>query len=144
MPKFGKKSLEVRSTLHPDLVTIVDTVVEFFDISLIEGHRTEARQRELFSTGKSRVTWPHSKHNKNPSEAVDIMPYHSLIPHIDWEHTDSINHLAGFVRGVAVVLFQQGKISHLVRWGGDWDRDYDIRERRTFIDSPHYELYRPV
>lgn len=143
MPKFGRRSFEVRNALHPDLMLIFDTVIQHFDCSLIEGYRPKERQDMLFEQGFSDVKWPNGKHNVSPSLAVDAMPWHQERPHIDWAHSKSITHLAGFVRGVAVVLFSQRRITHLIRWGGDWDRDFDVRERQAFNDSPHYELYLP-
>ena len=74
--------------------------------------------------------------------AVDSMPWLTDRPHIDWEHSPSIYHFAGVVKGVAFMLYQMGEIKHLVRWGGDWDNDFDVREKQ-WVDSPHYELYKP-
>jgi len=146
MPKFGRHSLEVRDTLHPDLQLIVDEVIEVFDIRLIEGHRGQERQDALFNADppRTKVKFPNSKHNPLPSIAVDVMPYHPTPPHIDWNHSPSIHLLAGFMLATARQLFEAGKISHLLRWGGDWDRDYNIKEPRRFIDSPHYELFEPT
>jgi peptidoglycan L-alanyl-D-glutamate endopeptidase CwlK len=36
-------------------------------------------------------------------------------------------------------LLVEGKISHAIRWGGDWDSD-DIFDDQNFDDLPHFEL----
>lgn len=35
-------------------------------------HRNESEQDSAFARGESKLKWPHSKHNKLPSEAIDI------------------------------------------------------------------------
>lgn len=143
MPKYGARSMVTLGTLHPDLQKIFKTVLGMgYDHSLIEGHRGQSKQDRLFDEGKSKVKFPDGKHNSYPSLAVDAMPYFKDKPHIDWEHRPSIFHFAGIVRGVAFMLFSMGEITHLVRWGGDWDNDFDVREKQ-WDDSPHYELYKP-
>ena len=54
---FGQRSLENLSTCHPDLVEIMEKVLsyEVMDFSIIEGHRTVARQQLLFKDGKSQL-----------------------------------------------------------------------------------------
>lgn len=142
-PRYGERSLSVLATLHPDLQLIFRSVLEAgFDHVLICGHRPKADQDKAFAEGKSKVKFPNSKHNSQPSMAVDAMPWFKTAPNIDWGHSASIYHLAGIVRGIATSLYLQGKISHLVRWGGDWDGDFDVREKQ-WDDSPHYELYKP-
>ncbi|WP_232367585.1 M15 family metallopeptidase domain-containing protein [Alteromonas pelagimontana] len=49
---------------------------------------------------------------------------------------------AGFVQCVARQLYAEGKITHLVRWGGDWDMDGQTLDQK-FNDLPHFELYKP-
>lgn len=142
--KYGARSSRVLSTLHTDLQRIFQVVLDLgFDHSLIEGHRSKEDQDYYYESGKSKVQYPNSKHNTLPSLAVDAMPYFKDMPHIDWGHKPSIYHFAGVVKGVAASLFAQGETTHLVRWGGDWDNDFDVREKQ-WDDSPHFELYTPV
>jgi peptidoglycan L-alanyl-D-glutamate endopeptidase CwlK len=143
MPSYGKRSRKVLATLHPDLQVVFQAVLTLgFDHSLIEGHRDEETQNFYYDQGKSKLRFPGSKHNQLPSLAVDAMPWHNSLPHIDWDHFPSIFHFAGVVRGVAAMLYSEGKITHLIRWGGDWDRDFDVREKQ-WDDLPHFELYQP-
>jgi len=66
--------------------------------------------------------------------AVDAVPYP-----IDWEDTKRMIFFAGFVICTAKRLKKEGKISHDIRWGGDWDRDTELKDNR-FQDYPHFEL----
>jgi len=143
MASYGARSNRVLKTLHSDLQRIFETVLSMgFDHSLIEGHRDEETQNFYYDQGKSKLRYPGSKHNQSPSLAVDAMPWFVKRPHIDWGHSPSIYHFAGVVRGVASMLFHTGQISHLIRWGGDWDKDFDVREKQ-WDDTPHFELYQP-
>ena len=74
MPKFGRSSSEKLSTACIELQNICNQVIKIYDFSVIEGFRTKDRQNQLFSEGKSKVQFPNYKHNKNPSDAIDIVP----------------------------------------------------------------------
>jgi len=128
MPKFGKASLEKLDTLHTDLQKVLNGVIEMTDFTIIEGHRSQEKQDELFRDGKTKVR--SSKHNLSPSEAVDIAPWP-----IDWNNRERFFYLAGIVRGIAVGLGVD------IRWGGDWDSDGET-EDNEFDDLPHFELRR--
>lgn len=133
--KYGKKSKEVRATLDPRLQDIFDTVLEYYDHSLVEGHRPYDRQEELYTQGKTKVRGGKSKHNNDPSTAVDASPY--PIPE-KWGRASrkewvKFYHFAGFVMAVAIVKGVK------LRWGGDWDGDKDFDDQ-TFDDLVHFEI----
>ena len=44
MPRFGRTSLKRLNTCDEDLQALFKEVVKYFDCSVIEGHRNEARQ----------------------------------------------------------------------------------------------------
>jgi peptidoglycan L-alanyl-D-glutamate endopeptidase CwlK len=46
---------------------------------------------------------------------------------------------AGWVMCVAMRLFEKGKITHKLRWGGDWSMDW-YTEDQSFFDGVHFEL----
>jgi peptidoglycan L-alanyl-D-glutamate endopeptidase CwlK len=46
---------------------------------------------------------------------------------------------AGYVVGIADRLYEQGLMTKKVRWGGDWDKDWEASDN-TFDDFPHFEL----
>lgn len=134
MYSYGKTSRARLDTCHSDLVTIFNEVIKLVDVSILEGHRGEDKQDEFFSKKLSKLKWPNSKHNSLPSMAVDVAPWP-----IDWDDTDRFYQVVGIVKGVAHMLYEQGKITHKIRCGADWDMDGDIRDQ-TFNDLPHYEL----
>ena len=133
MAKFGRASMDRLATCHPDLQMLFNTVVEKYDCSILEGRRLGEKQDELYRQGKSKVKYPNSKHNYDPSYAVDVAPYHKDKPHIRWNNKESFYHFAGYVMGVA------SQMGIGIRWGGDWDGDKDLHDQ-TFYDLPHFEL----
>lgn len=132
MPKFSDASAKRLAECHPSLQLLFNAVIEKYDCTILCGHRGEQQQNEAFQQGLSKQQWPHSKHNKKPSLAVDVAPYP-----IDWKDRDRFYHFAGFVIGAAWVLGVK------IRWGGDWDRDGDLRDQ-SFYDLPHFELVEDV
>lgn len=134
MPAYGARSKSNLEECHQDLQTIFNEVIKYLDNSIIEGHRGEAEQNEVYRKGLSKVKYPNSKHNKQPSMAVDAVPYP-----IDWEDTNRMRYFAGHVMGIARLLKDRGIIDHNLRWGGDWDMDTELKDNR-FQDLPHFEL----
>ena len=105
------------------------------DFTVIETHRDKETQTNHFNEGRSKVKWPHSKHNRLPSRAIDIAPW--PIP-IDWGESDPkemarFYYLAGVVQGIA------SKYGIELRWGGDWDSD-SIFSDNGFDDLLHFEM----
>ncbi len=146
MPKFGTASSKRLASCHPDLITIFSAVIRRIDCIVIEGHRKEKRQNELYRTGKSQVQWPNSKHNTLPSMAVDVAVYHPERPHIHWSDADEFVWFAEKVSATANHLYHMGEIEHLIRSGTDWDQDgvrVDRDPDESFFDGPHFELYKP-
>lgn len=134
MPKFSQESFSILSTCHIDLQAIFFEVVKTFDCQVLVGHRDEADQHQAFLTGKSKLDWPNGKHNKSPSNAVDVAP-----TPIDWNHTNHFYWFAGYVMGIAQKLKDEGKISHGLRYGGDWSNNYN-NINQQFNDLVHFEL----
>ena len=131
MPSFGSKSKEELYTCDPRLVEVFEEVVKYFDCSVLEGRRNKEKQDEYYRIGRSKVQWPDSKHNcEEPelSKAADVAPYP-----IDWNDLDRFRYFAGFVVGIAATR------GITLRWGGDWDRDTDLKDQ-NFNDLPHFEL----
>ena len=128
MPKFGKKSMSKLETCHEDLQQLFYQVIKQFDCSVLEGHRGEELQNKYFDEGKSKVKFPKGRHNANPSNAVDVVPYP-----VDWDDRERFHLFAGFVLGIA----SQMGIS--IRWGGDWNQNFEVDDNK-FDDFPHFEL----
>ena len=128
MPKFGKRSKERLATCDERLQEVFNEVIKFVDCSVLEGHRGQERQDQLYIEGKTKVKYPNGRHNSKPSHAVDCTPYP-----IDWADRERQTLFAGFVIGLA-----RAKGIKL-RWGGDWDMDFQVMDNR-FDDFPHFEV----
>jgi peptidoglycan L-alanyl-D-glutamate endopeptidase CwlK len=128
MAKFSKRSLKILETCHPDLQKLFKEVIKVYDCSVISGYRDKTAQNNLYEQGRSKVTYPNSKHNSKPSLGIDVCPYP-----IVWSENKSFYHFAGFVFGVAKSM------GITLRWGGDWDMDLNFRDNR-FDDLAHFEL----
>lgn len=89
-------------------------------IRVIEGHRNEATQNKYYDKGVSQLKYPHSKHNQDPSLAVDIVPYTTL-----WKDIDQLKKLG------AIMKEEAKKLGLNLVWGGDW---------KGFPDLAHFEL----
>ena len=71
MPKFGKRSKERLKGVDAKLQNVLNEVCKYFDITVIEGLRSQERQDELVAQGKSKTKF--GKHVQG--KAVDIAPY---------------------------------------------------------------------
>jgi peptidoglycan LD-endopeptidase CwlK len=131
MPSFSPKSAAILSECDHALQEICERVIKVYDFTILEGHRSNERQDELFRQGKSKLKAGQSKHNAYPSRAVDIAPYP-----VDWSDTKRFFLLAGF-------MFQAAhEVGVQIRWGGDWDGDWEHKDQ-TFHDLPHFEVKTP-
>ena len=128
MPAFGTSSRRRLSECDERIQTVMNEVVREFDCSILEGHRNEERQNEMFRTGKSHLKWPQGKHNTDPSQAVDVAPYP-----INWNDRERFTLFAGYVLGIASTFGIK------LRWGGDWNGDWQVRDN-NFDDLPHFEI----
>ncbi len=128
MPSFGTASRQRLDTCHPDLIQVCELVIQTYDFTVLEGFRSNARQDELFRQGKSKLRAGMSKHNQDPSWAVDIAPYP-----IDWEDVRRFYYLQGMIKQAAESLGVK------IRQGCDWDGDGSFSDQ-TFHDLPHIEL----
>lgn len=131
MPTFSARSAAVLADAHPDLQRLFNEVVKYVDCTILESHRGQERQVEMFETGRSKVTWPFSKHNTIPSVAVDVAFYP-----VEWENWKKWYFFGGFVKGMA------GAMGIQVRWGGDWNSN-NVFTDQQFHDMPHFELLNP-
>jgi len=130
MPRFGKRSKARLKGVDAKLQNVLNEVVKYFDITVIEGLRSQERQNELVAQGKSKTKF--GKHVQG--KAVDIAPYP-----IDWDSRDDFHYLGGLVLGIAA---SQGVN---VRWGGDWNGSSLKESARTtkdnnFDDLVHFEI----
>jgi peptidoglycan L-alanyl-D-glutamate endopeptidase CwlK len=145
MFKLSARSLKSLTGVHPDLVRVVKHAIEEtpVDFVVIEGLRTEARQRELVASGASQTM--ASRHITG--HAVDLAAW---VGEVRWD--------MGLYYQIAATVQKVSKYSGIpIRWGGCWLRldttdktpaqlvaDYAASRRlagkRAFIDAPHFEL----
>jgi peptidoglycan L-alanyl-D-glutamate endopeptidase CwlK len=138
MPKLSQFSLD---NLHTCRIEVVDTVIvvsKEFDIRVLEGRRSWARQTQLFAEDRTTKVAGESRHNppklpdgtEDPdwlSDAVDMVPYP-----IDWNDAKRFIYMAGLMIGVGRML------GHNFVWGGNWDDDQIIIDDQNFDDLPHF------
>lgn len=123
---YGTKSQQRLASCDPRLVRVFERAADFWDIAIIEGHRSSRRQSSLFMAGKTKVR--RSKHNEDPSLAVDAAPHP-----IDWDDTERFYRFGWGVVGLGASMGIK------LRWGGDWDGDGDTSDQ-SFNDLVHFEV----
>ena len=145
---LSQRSLDNLMGVQPALVAVVKRAIQLtkVDFGVIEGVRTEARQRELVDKGASQTM--NSRHLTG--HAVDLMAY--INGRASWE-LNLYDDIADAMKAAAIELDTP------IKWGGAWTVQ-DIRKwhgtmasamnsyiderrkagRRPFIDGPHFEL----
>lgn len=146
---LGNTSRARLEGVHPKMVAVVEEAMNVMnewaaagvattDFMVLEGVRTPERQLELYAQGRTKpgkvVTWVKvSNHFKNKKtgygHAVDLVPYP-----VDW------NDLKKFDLVSRAMFAAADRLNTPIRWGADWDRDGNPRERGE-TDSPHFELW---
>lgn len=121
--KWSERSLGNLRGIHPDLRRVMDRALQIspLDFIVIEGLRTQERQRQLVASGASRTM--NSRHLTG--HAVDLLPIgYDGKAAFDWP---LYRKLAPAVKQAAQELGVK------IVWGGDWSK---------FRDGPHFELDR--
>lgn len=134
MPKFGKTSTARLDTCDSRLRLIFNEIIEHYDCTIIQGYRTPDQHAQYLKEGRTRVPYERSMHRFKPSLAVDAAPW--PIPEKwgeKWEDRVKFYELAALARFIAT------KHGIKIRWGGDWDSDYDYKDQ-TFNDLVHFEI----
>jgi len=156
---LGERSSNRLNGCHPDLIAVIGLAIQItaVDFAVIEGQRSEAHQKKLFSQGKSRTL--NSRHlSRKPlhqpelgsvAHAADLAGWVNGRVSWEWEHffliADAVKKAADFLKVP-------------VRWGGCWDYlhhynsaedayiAYIARKKKAgqtpFPDGPHFELCR--
>lgn len=119
---FGERSEKALSTCHPDLVAVARRALQLttIDFTVTEGHRGKAAQEAAFAAGRSKLHFGESKHNRQPSEALDIVPWP-----VNWNDARLFREIALAFQGASRELGIE------IKWGGNF---------KTFVDFPHFEL----
>ena len=158
MPNFGNASKARLNTLCPELVEVAYDAIQVIDFSVIETVRGKPLQDKYFNSGTSTVQWPNSKHNvydlRPLPEAMDLWPYVKPFGALSG-HPTQVEKIAAetgrsksevrefiykaFARMAGVIEACAHQRGYKVRWGGDWDGDYNLIDQK-FHDLPHIEL----
>ena len=138
--KLSKRSLDRLAGVHPDLVAVVHRAISrsTVDFVVLEGMRTEARQRQLVKAGASKTM--DSRHLTG--HAVDLGAWVGGSVRWDWPLYLKI------AEGVRQASIELGTP---IRWGGTWGLLTNINGpitnavlHKRFPDGPHFELPRSV
>ena len=122
--RYSNRSLKNLKGIHPDLRRVIDRALQEspLDFIVIEGLRSEERQRELVASGASQTM--NSRHLTG--HAVDLLPIGPNGAEFAWPLYNKLGpsvERAAEAEGVAIT------------WGGRWKR---------FKDGPHFELDRDI
>ena len=133
MPRYSSISKERLSTCDQRLQDLFNEVIKHVDCSITEGHRSKERQNKLHDEKRTKLRYPHGRHNSNPSKAVDVTPYP-----VDYKDRERQTLFAGFVIGIG------RSMGYNIRWGGNWDMyeengRWEVEDNR-FDDFPHFEI----
>ena len=167
---LGDGSKEVyNSGLHYDWILIIDVMRmdSPIDFTLVSGKRTAGEQHELFRLGRrydfqlgpmeDPKSWVESpiygnivtncdgyeiESNHQSGMALDFQAYVPGKPLLSYDHVH-VGILVGAFMATAKFLYREEVIFHVLRSGGDWDRDTHFLEPKTLIDLVHLELIKP-
>lgn len=158
---FGSTSKKRLSTCHKDLILIAEEALKYsyFDFGITQGARTVEQQKEYFLKGTSKINpddYPnledlankakhivikgHSKYGV--SRAFDVYAWISGRKDLMW-NTNYLNVIGGTIMTTAERLYDEGKVTHKLRWGNDWNQNRILvteDSRESLVDAPHFEL----
>ncbi len=73
--EFSHRSLVKLASCDMRLRALFERVIQYWDCTILCGHRDEDAQTDAFRNGRSNAIWPESKHNRTPALAVDTASY---------------------------------------------------------------------
>lgn len=148
MPSFSRESQYRLDTVTKKLKDFMLDLIRIVDFKVTCGHRAKDEQDAAFREGRSKLEFPKSAHNLFPSAAIDIYPCPVELPDesVKADPQEEIARLkknmdlykrwyyfGGFVLGYAKAKGIK------IRWGGDWDSDFNIKDQ-NLNDLPHFEM----
>jgi len=116
---LGKTSLDRLATCHPDLRGLIRAAAAGIDrgdlawagvtdMTVLCGYRGPEAQAAAVASGASKAPWPTSKHNRTPSDAVDVGPWP-----LDWSKREQFVVLHAYI---AALARQLGVALHHIDW----------------------------
>lgn len=124
--RFSQRSENNLKGVNSDLVNVIRRALEItpVDFIVIEGLRTQERQKELVAAGKSQTN--NSRHLTG--HAVDIIPVNTK-----WQ----IEEFKPLLKAVKQAADELGV---KLRFGINWKSDPSLPIETRFIDAPHVEI----
>lgn len=161
MFKYSKNSTDNLKSCDPNIQLVFFKAIKYMDISILKGARDEQEQTNAYTSGRSKLAWPESKHNVVSSNiyslAVDAGPYNKQIRGIDWradkelyraiddgnvyEAKCIVENIKRWKAFIGLILGIAAAYNVPLYNGSDWDKDYEFNDQ-SFIDSPHFEIRR--
>ena len=165
---LGNGSKEVyNSGLHMDWILIIDVMLmdSPIDFTLVSGKRTAGEQHELFQIGRKYDfqlgemgdpnAWVETgagtvtncdgyviESTHQSGMALDFQAYVPNQPLLSYDHIH-VGILVGAFMATANSFYREEVIFHVLRSGGDWNRDTHFLEPKTLLDLVHLELIKP-
>ena len=165
---LSKGSKEVyNSGLHHDWIIIIDVMLmdSPIDFTLVSGKRSTGQQHDLFKIGRwydyrlgpmsNPKAWLETgagtatncegyiiESEHQSGMALDFQAFVPDQPLLSYDHVH-VGILVGAFMATASFLYREEVIFHVLRSGGDWDRDTHFLEPKTLIDLCHLELIKP-
>ena len=127
---FSQTSIKHLTECHALLQRLALEVIKTMDCACICGHRGQADQDAAFRIGKSEVQYPNSKHNSEPSEAMDLVP--CVDGKITWNSLQAY-YFSGRVKEISK------KLGISIISGADFDEDNDVNDQKLH-DPCHFQL----
>lgn len=125
--RWSVSSAQRQAEVTPFLQEVSDAILSYMDVSFICGHRGRAEQDEAYATGKSKLRFPQSKHNKMPARAMDLKPVEA-----ESSNRRGFYFMAGFAVGYAAAKGRK------LRSGADWNMNGKFTDNE-FDDLFHLE-----
>lgn len=124
--RFSQRSENNLKGVNSDLVNVIRRTLEItpVDFIVIEGVRTEARQKQLVADKKSQTM----KSRHLTGHAVDIIPVNTK-----WQ----IEEFKPLLKAVKQAADELGV---KLRFGINWKNDPSLPIETRFIDAPHVEI----
>ncbi|MCU6239386.1 M15 family metallopeptidase [Morganella morganii] len=124
--RLSQRSEDNLKGVNSDLVKVIRRALEItpVDFIVIEGLRTEARQKQLVAEKKSQTM----KSRHLTGHAVDIIPVNTK-----WQ-IDEFKPLLNAVKQAA------DELGVKLRFGINWKNDPSLPIETRFIDAPHVEI----
>lgn len=145
MPSLSQESDAMLSTCTQRIQRVMRIVIVYIDYKVIFGHRGPVIQADLFARGLTTIdgVTKKSNHNYKPSRAIDVAPWPVLWPdEEDISEKEALHRARRFDVLAGVVLGVSHALDIPMRWGGDWNRNWEYNDQK-FHDLGHFEELKP-